>query len=71
MDIEQTKFVGLTMELEEKTKEYELLCEKLEKLKTKNIDPNDERLYAIKELFQKNHDEIVRINEELDKLLKF
>ena len=31
MTLEQTKLVGLTMELELKTREYKMLCDELEK----------------------------------------
>ena len=65
MNLSQTKLVGLTMELDLKTREYKKLCDKLDELKEKRIDPNDERLLAFKELFQKNHDDIVEINRQI------
>ena len=65
MNLSQTKLVGLTMELDLKTREYKKLCEKLDELKEKRIDPNDERLLVVKELFQKNHDDIVEINRQI------
>lgn len=65
MNIEQIKLVGLTMELELKTKEYEKLCNKLEHLKEKNINPNAKELLLLKEQFQNNHDDIERIKKEL------
>lgn len=68
MNLSQTKLVGLTMELDLKTREYKKLCDKLDKLKENKIDPNDERLLAVKELFQKNHDDIVKINKQIKKL---
>lgn len=68
MNLSQTKLVGLTMELDLKTREYKKLCDKLDKLKENKIDPNDERLLAVKELFQKNHDEIVEINRQIKEL---
>ena len=68
MDLAQTKLVGLTMELDLKTREYKLLCEKLEQVKKKNIDPNDERLLWLKELFIINHEEIAEINKKLEQL---
>lgn len=37
MNLSQTKLVGLTMELDLKTREYKKLCDKLEKLKQGNI----------------------------------
>lgn len=68
MNLTQTKLVGLTMELDLKTREYKELCDKLDELKVNNIDPNDERLLAVKDLFQKNHDDIVRINAQIKEL---
>ena len=65
MNLSQTKLVGLTMELDLKTREYKKLCNKLDKLKENKIDPNDERLLVVKELFQKNHDDIVEINRQI------
>ena len=64
----QTKLVGLTMELDLKAREYEILCNKLEQLKKNNIDPNDEKLLYMMQLFQKNHSEIVEINKEINKI---
>lgn len=68
MNLIQTKLVGLTMELDLKTREYKKLCDKLDKLKENKIDPNDERLLVVKELFQKNHDDIVKINTQMKEL---
>jgi len=68
MNLSQTKLAGLTMELDLKTREYKKLCDKLEKLKQGNINPNDEKLLELKKLFQKNHDEIVEINKQLRRL---
>lgn len=68
MNLSQTKLVGLTMELDLKTREYKKLCDKLDKLKENKIDPNDERLLVVKELFQKNHDDIVKINTQMKEL---
>ena len=65
MNLSQTKLVGLTMELDLKTREYKKLCDKLDELKEKRIDPNDERLLVVKELFKKNHDDIVEINRQI------
>ena len=65
MNLSQTKLVGLTMELDLKTREYKKLCDKLDELKEKGIDPNDERLLVVKDLFQKNHDDIVEINRQI------
>ena len=68
MNLSQTKLVGLTMELDLKTKEYKKLCKKLEQLTQSDINPNDERLLEFKQLFQKNHDEIVEINGQIKEL---
>ena len=65
MNLSQTKLVGLTMELDLKTREYKKLCDKLDELKEKGIDPNDERLLVVKDLFQKNHYDIVEINRQI------
>ena len=68
MNLSQTKLVGLTMELDLKTREYKKLCDKLYDLKQRKIDPNDERLLDVKGLFQKNHDDIVEINKQIKKI---
>ena len=68
MNLSQTKLVGLTMELDLKTREYKKLCDKLDELKERKIDPNDERLLAVKGLFQKNHDDLVEINKQIKKI---
>jgi len=68
MNLSQTKLVGLTMELDLKAREYKKLCDKLEKLKQGNINPNDEKLLKLKQLFQENHDEIVKINKKIEEL---
>ncbi len=68
LNITQTKLVGLTMELELKAKEYKMLCKQLEKIKNKNINPNDENLLVVKEMFQKNYEEVVEINRKIKEL---
>lgn len=68
MNLSQTKLAGLTMELDLKTREYKKLCDKLEKLKQSDINSNDEKLLELKQLFQKNHDEIVEIDRQIKKL---
>lgn len=68
MNLNQTKLVGLTMELDLKAREYKTICDKLDDLKEKEIDPNDERLLAIKELFQRNHEDIVEINRQIKEI---
>lgn len=68
MNLSQTKLVGLTMELDLKTREYKKLCDKLEQLKQGNINPNDESLLELKRLFQEKHDEILEINRQIKEL---
>lgn len=68
MDLNQTKLVGLTMELDLKTREFKKLCNKLEQLKKEDIEPNDEKLSNLKILFQKNQEEIEQINKQLKEL---
>lgn len=68
MNLNQTKFAGLTMQLDLKTKEYKRLCDKLDKLKASNIDENDERLIVLKDLFELNNKQIVQINRKLNEL---
>lgn len=68
MNLSQTKLVGLTMELDLKTREYKKLCDKLEKLKESKIDSNDENLVELRELFKKNYDDIVNINMQIKKI---
>ena len=68
INLYQTKLIGLTMELDLKTREYRKLCDKLDQLKKYDINPNDERLLIVKDLFQKNHDEIAEINRQIKNL---
>jgi len=68
MNLTQTKLVGLTMRLDLKSREYKKLCNELEILKRNNINPNDEKLLKLKQLFQENHDEIVKINKKIEEL---
>lgn len=68
MNLSQTKIVGLTMELDLKTREYKMLCEKLEKLKEKNIEVNSPILLELRDMFQKNHNDIVEINKQIKEL---
>ena len=68
MTLDQTKLVGLTMQLELKTMEYKKLCEEFEEVKKLNIDPNDESLLPLLERFTKNQQEIVEINRQLNAL---
>lgn len=68
MNLSQTKLVGLTMELDLKAREYNELCDKLERVKQSNIKSEDGRLLELKKLFQKNHDEIIEINKQIKEL---
>lgn len=69
INLNQTKLIGLTMELDLKAREYKKLCNKLEKLKEANIDANSSELLELKSLFEINHNEIVEIKKQL-KILK-
>ncbi|MEG1009345.1 MAG: hypothetical protein RSF67_06005 [Clostridia bacterium] len=62
MNLNQTKIVGLTMELELKTKIYAKLCDKLEE--------NDPKLLKLKEMFKVNNKQIVEINRQLKEIKK-
>lgn len=68
MNSSQAKFVSLIEELNLKAKEYNKFCDKLEQLKQTDINPNDEEVLKLKQLFQKNRDEIVEINRQLKEL---
>ena len=68
MNLTQTKLIGLTMELDLKAREYKILCDKLELLKQNNIDPNDEKLLKLFQLFEENHNDIVELNKQIQNL---
>lgn len=68
LNINQTKLIKLTMQMDLKAKEYKKLCEKLEELKANRIDSNDKKFEELKRLFEYNYKEIVKINTELKKL---
>lgn len=68
MNLNQNKLESLIIKLDLKSKEYEELCDILDKLNQNNIDPNDENLLDLKDLFQKNHDDIVEINRQIKEL---
>lgn len=70
LNITQTKLVGLTMELDLKAREYKMLCKQLEKLKKRNINPNDKKLLIVKEMFEKNYEEVSEINKKINELKK-
>lgn len=68
MNLEQTKLVGLTMELDLKAREYKMLCKKLEEMKQSNLSLDSKEWKDLLKDFVKNQDEIVRINNELNEL---
>ena len=68
MTLEQTKLVGLTMELDLKAREYKKLCDTLDKLKAIGIDPNAPQLVKLSAKFKKNLEEIREIKRQLAEL---
>ena len=70
IDLNQTKLNVLTMLLNVKANNYKKLCDELDELVKKQIDPNDERLLVLKELFKENYDDIVKINKQIKKFKK-
>lgn len=68
MTLEQTQIVGLTMQLDLKAREYEKLCKKIDKLKEKNIDPNDPQYEELLNDLIKNNQEIREITNKLKEL---
>ena len=58
MNLTQTKIVGLTMELDLKTREYQMLCNAFKSLKDTNIDANDKKFYNLRKAFLQNNYEI-------------
>lgn len=69
LDIKQTKLIGLTYELEIKTREYKKLCDELDALKALNIDPNHPSLLDLLKRFSANNQEIKAIQEQLKTLV--
>lgn len=68
MTLNQTKLVGLTMNLDLKAREYKELCKKFDELKQKNLDPNAPEFETLKQEFIKNLNEIKQINAQLKAL---
>lgn len=68
MTLEQTKLVGLTMELELKTKEYQSLCKELEELKAQKIDSNDILFVDLAQRLLDNQEEIKKIVKQLKEI---
>ncbi|MBR2240341.1 MAG: hypothetical protein IJ890_03020 [Clostridia bacterium] len=68
LNLAQTKLLGLTMKLDLKSREYKMLCNKLEEYKNIQNDENNEKLYKLLNEFQKNHDEIIEIKRQLNEI---
>ncbi len=68
INLNQTKLVGLTMDLDLKTKEYKLLCKELEELKDQKIDPNDIIFVDLAQRFLDNQEEIKAIVKQLKEI---
>ena len=68
LTLNQTKLVGLTMELELKTKEYQSLCKELEELKAQKIDSNDILFVDLALRFLDNQEEIKKIVKQLKEI---
>ena len=58
-------YFDLNLKLALKVKEFNFLCDKLDSIIERKIDPNDYRLLEVKKLFQKNHDEIETICKQM------
>lgn len=69
MKSEKIELIKLTMELDLKAKEYKKLCDKLDELKKNNVNSNDLNLLKIKQLFEKNYNEIEKINDRIKQLV--
>ena len=67
LTLNQTKLVGLTMELELKTKEYNSLCREFDELKEKG-NLNEEKLENMLLRFSNNQEEIKKILKELNQI---
>lgn len=70
MNLNQAKLVELTMELDLRAREYKKLCDKLEQLKEKGINPNDKILIGLQQAFQKNQNDVLKINKQIEKIKK-
>lgn len=69
LDIKQTKLIGLTYDLEIKTREYKKLCDELDAIKKSNIDANHPSLLDLLKRFSANNKEIKAIQEQLKTLV--
>ena len=68
MDLVQASIVKLTMEFDLKVREYQKICETVDKLKEKNVNPNYKRLEDVKDILLKKQTEIQEIKERLEEL---
>ena len=66
----QELLLSLTLELKQKTKEYQKLCNQFEVLKSKNIDDNAKEYEMLKQQFLNNKQEIEEITQKLSELEK-
>ena len=68
MNLTQSKIIALTMELDLKTREYQMLCNAFKSLKDTTIDANDKKFYNLRKAFLQNNYEITEINRQLKEL---
>ena len=73
MNLNQTKLVGLTMELDLKAREYKKLCDKLEQLKQSDINTKEELIekqklekYNTENIFNKRDNGKIKQEEKMD-----
>lgn len=66
MTLEQTRLVGLTLELDCKAREYQALCKQYEVLKSEILDENDKRWVELQQKLFQNKKEIAEIKTQLD-----
>lgn len=65
---EQHELIALTMRLDLLAKEYNKLCEDLDKLKKLKLSPNDKSYVKLLEKFENNNKEIQTVVERLKAL---
>ena len=70
MNENQSKLVYLTAKLDLKTKEYDLLCKKMEQLQNANENQNSEKYKELENKFIKNYEQLKEIKLEIEKLCK-
>lgn len=66
MTLEQTKLVGLTLELDCKAREYQSICKQFEDLKAEKVDERDKRWVELQQKFLQNEKEIAEIKRQLE-----